>query len=60
MEMNFMGMNLPQYDLPPTVSLDLLEKIQDLLLKYKLINIKIGLSSHIDNSFVEKIFAEEL
>ena len=60
MEMDFMGLNLPQYDLPPTVSIDLLDHVQDLLLKYKFINIKIALRDHIDNSFVEKISTEVL
>ena len=44
MELDFMGLDLPQYDLPPTVSMDLLNQIQDLLFKYKFINIKTDLS----------------
>ena len=58
MELDFMGLDLPQYDSLPTVSITLLEQIQDLLFKHKFINIKTDLSGHINNSFVEKISAE--
>ena len=58
MELDFMGLDLPQYDPLPTVSINLLEQIQDLLFKYKFINIKTDLGGYIDNSFVEKVSAE--
>jgi len=58
MELDFMGLDLPQYDSLPTVSITLLEQIQDLLFKHKFINIKTDLSGHINNSFVEKVSAE--
>jgi len=58
MEKDFQGMNLPQYDLPPKVSRELLDQMQDLLLKYKYIDKKADLSKFIDNSFVEKIYEE--
>lgn len=52
------GMSLPQYDYPPLVRPDLLEEVQDLLLKYNEIDEKIDLSEFIDNRFVEKIYRE--
>lgn len=60
MEKDFHGMNIPQYDLPPLVSIDLLNEVQDLMLRYNYIDKKTDLSPYIDNSFVEKIYREGL
>ncbi len=53
------GMNTPHYDLYPTVSIDLLNEMQDLMFKYHSIDKKADLRQYIDNSFVEKIYNEE-
>jgi len=58
MEEDYQGMNLPQYDMPPTVSLELLSEMQDLMIKYGYIDTKTDLAPYIDNSFVEKIYKE--
>jgi len=58
MEKEFHGMNIPQYDMPPTVSLDLLNEMQELLFRHGEIDKKIDLSPFIDNSFVEEIYRE--
>lgn len=55
MEDDFQGMNLPQYNFPPLVSLQLLDKMQDLLIKQKAINNRANLSTFIDNNFVETL-----
>ncbi len=55
MELNYMGMNLPQYDLPPTVSIELLNQLQALLLEYNFVSIKTPLGAHLDNRFLENI-----
>jgi len=57
-ELSYEGMGLPRYDFPPLVRLDLLQEIQRLLLDYKIIDQKKDLSEFIDNSFVNKIYAE--
>ena len=59
-EEDYQGMNLPQYDMPPTVSLELLGEMQDLMIKYGYIDTKVDLAPYIDNSFVEKIYKEGL
>jgi len=48
------GMNIPQYDLPPTLRPDLLEDIEDLLLRYDVIQNDINIEEHLDYTFVEK------
>lgn len=58
MAKDFQGMNLPQYDDPPLVQIDLLEKMQDLLLKHGALDKKADISSFVDNSFVEEIQKE--
>lgn len=58
MELDFMGMNIPQYDFPPLVSSDLLSEMQEFLYRYGFIDQKTGLENFIDNSFVESIMAE--
>jgi len=58
MEKEFHGMNIPQYDMPPTVSLDLLNEMQELLLRNGEIDKKVDLRPFIDNSFVEEIYRE--
>jgi len=58
MEKEFHGMNIPQYDMPPTVSLDLLNEMQELLFRHGEIDKKIDLAPFIDNSFVEEIYRE--
>jgi ABC-type nitrate/sulfonate/bicarbonate transport system substrate-binding protein len=53
MAINFYGLNYPQYDIVPTVDVDLLYEIMNLLRKYKFIgkeNIKI--EDFVDNSLV--------
>lgn len=58
MPTDFQEMDFPQYDLPPLVSLDLLEEMQGLLLPYKEIGRKVDLRLSIDNSFVNKVCEE--
>ena len=48
------GMNIPQYDLPPTLQLDFLVEIRDLLLKYDVIQNNIDIEKYLDYSFVEE------
>lgn len=55
---NFQGMNLPQYSNPPAVSLDLLNSMQNLLIKQKVLSTKVNLVDNVDNSFVENISNE--
>ncbi|MCX5795422.1 MAG: sulfatase-like hydrolase/transferase [Elusimicrobia bacterium] len=54
MKAEYAGMMIPQYDLPPRVRPELLEAMQDLLLKYGFIKKKKDLKGAIDDSFVEK------
>ncbi|MCX5795438.1 MAG: ABC transporter substrate-binding protein [Elusimicrobia bacterium] len=54
MKSEFKGMMIPQYALPPSVRPELLEAMQDLLLKYGFIKSKTDLRDAIDNSFVAK------
>ena len=58
MAKDFQGMDLPQYDELPTVSVELLAEMQDLLIKHGYIDTKVDLAPYIDNSFVEKIYKE--
>ena len=46
------GIEKPEYDLVPLVRIDLLNELQDLLLKHGKINRKIDLTSFVDNGFV--------
>lgn len=57
-ETDFMGMNFPQFDLPPTIDITLLNEMQELLYNYNYIKEKTDLSNFIDNSFVEEIYEE--
>ncbi len=54
MKSEYAGMMIPQYDLPPRVRPELLEAMQDLLLKYDFIKEKKNLEDAIDKTFVEK------
>lgn len=48
------GMNIPQYDLPPTLKEHFLQEVQDLLFKYGEVNKKVEIGNHLDYSFVEE------
>jgi len=52
------GMNLPQYDLPPILRLDLLIEMRDLLSKYDVAAKNLEVEKYLDNSFVEKAWAK--
>ena len=54
MKGDFLGMEIPKYDFPPRIRLDLLNKVRDLLLKYGYIDAKKNIINFVDNSFVEK------
>ena len=54
----FQGMSTPQYDFPPKIRIDLLNEVQDLLLKYEYIDEKIDIEEFVDYSFVEKAYTE--
>ncbi len=58
MKGRFKGMSIPQYDYPPLIRIELLDEMQDLLVKYQFIRKKADLSPFIDNSFVEKAYQE--
>lgn len=47
-------MTIPAYDLPPKMRLDLLEQMQDLLLKYGKASKKVRITDFIDDSFVDR------
>jgi ABC-type taurine transport system substrate-binding protein len=53
------GMSLPKFDLKPFVSLELLNEMQKLLIKHKIIQSEVNLNNYIDNQFVEKIIKEK-
>lgn len=48
------GMNIPQYDLPPVLRKDLLEEMQNLLLKYEEIDKGVDIEDYLDYSFVKE------
>jgi len=52
-EGKFQGMEIPSYDLPPKIRVDLLEEMQDLLLTYGEIDKTIDIRAFIDESFVK-------
>ena len=56
MKGTFQGMQLPRYDFPPKIRIDLLNEIQDLLLKYGYIDKKINVREFVDHRFVEKAY----
>lgn len=58
MEGEFEDMSIPAYDMPPKLRPELLNKMQELLLKYGEIRRKADLTKHLDYSFVEKAMAE--
>ena len=58
MEKNYLKMNLPQYDLPPLVSLENLEKVRELLLEHGVISRRVALANFVDNSFVEALYKD--
>ena len=51
MASEFQGLRVPRYDFPPKVRMDLLNEVQDLLIKYDYIGKKINISSFVDDSF---------
>ena len=53
MEGEFQGMEIPSYDLPPRIRVDLLEEMQGLLYKYGEIDKTVDIRDFIDESFVE-------
>ena len=56
MERRFLGiLNLPQFRNHPTVRVEILEKMQDLLLKHNVIKNKTDISKYIDNSLLNSI-----
>lgn len=57
-EIDFMGMNLPQSDMPPLIDITLLNEMQELLYEYNFIEQKTDLDEFIDNSFVEIVYRE--
>jgi NitT/TauT family transport system substrate-binding protein len=58
MASTFQGLQVPQYDFPPKVRMDLLNEVQDLLIKYGYIDEKIDIGDFVDNSFVEAVHKE--
>ncbi len=54
MRLEFMGMCIPQYDMPPYVRADLLNDMQDLFIKYGHLKKGARIEDFIDNSFVER------
>jgi len=56
MEMDFMGMNLPQCDYPPLVNSTLIYEFRDLLYKHGIIDRKTDLDAYVDNSFAQKAY----
>lgn len=54
----FEGMSIPQYNLPPKLKSNLLEEMQDLLLKYNEIEKKINIEEYLDYSFVDRAMEE--
>jgi len=54
----FQGMSIPTYDFPPKIRINLLNEMQDLLLKYGYIEEKINIEEFVDNSYVEKAHTE--
>ncbi len=52
MAMDYYGLNLPQYDIVPTVSVALLTEMARLLRKYGFIEEEIDVASFVDNSLV--------
>lgn len=48
------GMNIPQYDLPPVIRVELLSLIQDLMSKHGFIKKKADIERFIDRGFVDK------
>ena len=58
MELDFKGMNLPQYKDKPFVRIDLLEQMQDLELEYGVIQNKTDISSFVDQEIVSEVLEE--
>ncbi len=53
------GMNIPQYDLPPVIRVQLLSLVQDLMNKHGYINKKAEIEKFVDFSFVEGAMKEK-
>ena len=51
MESIFQGLKVPRYDFPPRIRVDLLDEVQDLLIKYDYIDKKMNISNFVDDSF---------
>lgn len=58
MSNDFQGMDFPEYEFPPLVSLPLLRRMQALMSQYKIIDKKVDLKQFVDNSFVKKAYEE--
>ncbi len=55
MDMHYEGVQIPQYDFPPLLRVELLSDVQRLLLKYNYLEKKVNWKKCINNSFVEKL-----
>lgn len=53
MEGEFEELEIPTYDLPPKMRVDLLNKMQDLLLEYNDIERKVDIKDFVDDSYVD-------
>ncbi len=58
MKLQFEDMTIAQYDMPPYVRVDLLNRMQELLIEYGYLKKGARLEDFIDNSFVEKAVKE--
>lgn len=58
MEMDYKGMNLPQYPKIPTVKKDLVNQITDMLFRHKFIDKKVVIENCYDNSLAKEVAAE--
>lgn len=55
---SFLGMNYPQCDIPPVVSLELLTQVQGLLVKHKFLKGGTPIAPYIDNTYVNQATRE--
>jgi hypothetical protein len=56
---NFLGLGLPQPEMPPRVSEPLLSDVQSLMIKHGYINAPHALAPYVDNRFVDALFERE-
>ncbi len=59
METLIAGLGLPQPDMPPTVSLPLLNELQDLFIKHGYLNSPNKLDAYVDNRFVNSVYEQD-